>query len=387
MILTLTRDLGVNLAGVEVVLDLRARLTDGRRGRAPHGSVPLGRGRARLARRGPAEPAPERARDPPAGAAGSPHVLTPGALPSGGTAGYDVRTLNQRRADDDSGLLRRYLLEISKYPPLSAEREKELARVIQDRLVPEERRKEAIDELVRANLRFVVYHAKGFHSANVPFIDLINEGNIGLLQAARRFDANRNVKFITYAVWWVRQAISHALAEQAGTIRIPHKQATHQFRAVRARDELQRELGREPTHEEIADRTGLEPAAVETLLSVTRNAESLSQGVGSDEQERTLEDVLEQTMVSSADDDMLRRASAEQAREFLGELKPKERAVLCRRFGIPEDGSEGEREPMTLQEIGLELDLSRERVRQIEAQALQRLRRSVKARRLLSVLR
>ncbi len=298
-----------------------------------------------------------------------------------------MRTLNQRRTDDDSGLLRRYLLEISKYPPLSAEREKELARVIQDRLVPEERRKDAIDELVRANLRFVVYHAKGFHSANVPFIDLINEGNIGLIQAARRFDANRNVKFITYAVWWVRQAISHALAEQAGTIRIPHKQATHQFRAVRARDELQRELGREPTHEEIAERTGLEPATVEMLLSVTRNAESLSQGVGSDEQERTLEDVLEQTMVSSADDDMLRRASAEQAREILGDLKPKERAVLCRRFGIPEDGSEGEREPMTLQEIGLELDLSRERVRQIEAQALQRLRRGVKARRLLSVLR
>ncbi len=298
-----------------------------------------------------------------------------------------MRTLNQRRADDDSGLLRRYLQEISKYPPLSAEREKELARVIQDRFVPEERRKDAIDELVRANLRFVVYHAKGFHSANVPFIDLINEGNIGLIQAARRFDANRNVKFITYAVWWVRQAISHALAEQAGTIRIPHKQASHQFRAVRARDELQRELGREPTHEEIGERTGLDPATVEMLLAVTRNAESLSQGVGSDEQDRTLEDVLEQTMVSSADDDMLRRASAEQAREFLGELKPKERAVLCRRFGIPEDGSEGEREPMTLQEIGLELDLSRERVRQIEAQALQRLRRGVKARRLLSVLR
>ncbi|MHB8800879.1 MAG: sigma-70 family RNA polymerase sigma factor [Thermoanaerobaculia bacterium] len=295
--------------------------------------------------------------------------------------------MNQRRADDDSGLLRRYLQEISKYPPLSADREKELARVIQDRLAPEERRKDAIDELVRANLRFVVYHAKGFHSPNVPFIDLINEGNIGLIQAARRFDANRNVKFITYAVWWVRQAISHALAEQAGTIRIPHKQATHQFRAVRARDELQRELGREPTHEEIGERTGLDPATVEMLLAVTRNTESLSQGVGSDEQERTLEDVLEQTMVSSADDDMLRRASAEQAREILGELRPKERAVLCRRFGIPEDGSEGEREPMTLQEIGLELELSRERVRQIEAQALQRLRRGVKARRLLSVLR
>jgi RNA polymerase primary sigma factor len=295
--------------------------------------------------------------------------------------------VNRRRTDDDSGLLRRYLEEISRYPPLPGDREKELARVIQDPLLPEWKRKDAIDELVRANLRFVVYHAKGFHSPDVPFIDLINEGNIGLIQAAKRFDADRGVKFITYAVFWVRQAISHALAEQAGTIRIPHKQAAHQLKAVRARDALQRELGREPTHEEIAERAGIDPAAVEVLLAVTRSAESLSQGVGAEGQERTLEDVLEQTMVSAADDDMLRRATAEQAREILAELKPKERAVLCRRFGIPEDGADGEREPMTLQEIGLELNLSRERVRQIEAQALQRLRRGVKARRLMAVLR
>jgi RNA polymerase primary sigma factor len=295
--------------------------------------------------------------------------------------------VNRRRTDDDSGLLRRYLEEISKYQPIPAEREKELARIIQDRFASEDKKKEAIDELVRANLRFVVYHAKGFHSPDVPFIDLINEGNIGLIQAAKRFDANRGVKFITYAVWWVRQAISHALAEQAGTIRIPHKQAAHQLKAIRVRAELQRELGREPTHEEIAERTGLEPAAVAVLLSVSRMAESLSQGVGKDEQDRTLEDVLEQTMVTAADDDLLRQATIDQARDILDDLKPKERAVLCRRFGIPEDGRDGEREPMTLQEIGAELKLSRERVRQIEAQALQRLRRGTKARRLMAVFR
>jgi RNA polymerase primary sigma factor len=295
--------------------------------------------------------------------------------------------VNRRRTDDDTGLLRRYLEEISKYQPIPAEREKELARIIQDRFASEDKKKEAIDELVRANLRFVVYHAKGFHSPDVPFIDLINEGNIGLIQAAKRFDADRGVKFITYAVWWVRQAISHALAEQAGTIRIPHKQAAHQLKAIRARTELLRELGHEPTHEQIAERTGLEPATVAILLSVSRTAESLSQGVGNDDQERTLEDVLEQTMVTAADDDMLRQATIEQARDILDDLKPKERAVVCRRFGIPEDGSDGEREPMTLQEIGAELKLSRERVRQIEAQALQRLRRGTKARRLMAVFR
>jgi RNA polymerase primary sigma factor len=282
---------------------------------------------------------------------------------------------------EESALLKRYLREISRFPLLTPDEEKDLGARIQAG------EKEALQTLVESNLRFVVSFSKKYRGWGLSFQDLINEGNIGLIEAAKRFDPNKGVKFITYAVWWVRQAISHALAEQAGTIRIPHKQAGHQLKAARARDELQRELGREPTHEEIAERTGLDPGAVEVLLSVSRNAESLSQGVGSDEQERTLEDVLEQTMVTSADDDMLRRATTEQARDILGELKENERKVLCRRFGIPEDGSDEEREPMTLQEIGAEMNLSRERVRQIEAQALQRLRRGAKARRLMAVLR
>ncbi len=281
----------------------------------------------------------------------------------------------RRRHDEDSRLLRRYLEEISKYKPLPGERERELGRVIQNPETPEELRQQAVDELVRANLRFVVSHAKRFHSPDVAFIDLINEGNIGLIQAARRFDPDRNVKFITYAVWWVRQAISHALAEQAGAIRLPHKQAAHQHRLSRIKESLQRALGREPSPAEIAKEAEMSVDEVETLLAVSRSAESLSQSIGGDDLDRTLEDFLEQTSVASADEELERRAIVEQTRGMLSELKEKEKAVLCRRFGIPEDGSEGEREPMTLQQIGAELKLSRERVRQIEAQAIARIRR------------
>ncbi len=289
------------------------------------------------------------------------------------------------RPDDDSRVLRKYLEDIARFPVLAAERERELGRIIQNPATPEERRREAVDELVRANLRFVVSYAKKFHSPEVSFLDLINEGNIGLIQAARRFDPERGVKFITYAVWWVRQAISHALSEQWGAIRLPHKQATLHSRVSRVREALSRTLGREPTIGEIAREAGLEPEEPETLLAMSRTSESLSEVLGLEE-DRTLEDTLEQTTVAAADDQLLRRSSVEQTRSLLASLPRKERAILCRRFGIPEDGSEGEKEPMTLQEIGEELKLSRERVRQIEAQAIARIKRTVKSRALKAYL-
>jgi RNA polymerase primary sigma factor len=289
------------------------------------------------------------------------------------------------RPDDDSKVLRKYLDDIARYPVLAPERERELGRAIQDLGTPEEVRKEAVDELVRGNLRFVVSYAKRFHSPEVSFLDLINEGNIGLIQAARRFDPERGVKFITYAVWWVRQAISNALSEQWGAIRLPHKQATLHSRLGRVKEALTRSLGREPTTEEIALEAGLKVAEAENLMGMTRSSESLS-GVFGLEEDRTLEDTLEQTSVAAADEQLLRRSSVEQTRTLLESLPKKERAILCRRFGIPEDGTEGEREPMTLQEIGEELHLSRERVRQIEAQAIARIKRSLKSRALKAFL-
>jgi len=282
------------------------------------------------------------------------------------------------RPDDDSKVLRKYLDDISRYPVLAPERERELGRAIQDLSTPEEVRKEAVDELVRGNLRFVVSYAKRFHSPEVSFLDLINEGNIGLIQAAKRFDPERGVKFITYAVWWVRQAISNALSEQWGAIRLPHKQATLHSRLGRVKEALTRALAREPTMEEIAAEAGLKVGDAENLMGMTRSSESLS-GVFGIEEDRTLEDTLEQTTVAAADEQLLRRSSVEQTRTLLDALPKKERAIICRRFGIPEDGTEGEREPMTLQEIGEELHLSRERVRQIEAQAIARIKRSMKS--------
>jgi RNA polymerase primary sigma factor len=289
------------------------------------------------------------------------------------------------RPDDDSKVLRKYLDDIARYPVLAPERERELGRTIQDLATAEDARKEAVDELVRGNLRFVVSYAKRFHSPEVSFLDLINEGNIGLIQAAKRFDPERGVKFITYAVWWVRQAISNALSEQWGAIRLPHKQATLHSRLGRIKEALTRALGREPTMEEIAAEAGLKVGDAENLMGMTRSSESLS-GVFGLEEDRTLEDTLEQTTVAAADEQLLRRSSVEQTRTLLEALPKKERAILCRRFGIPEDGTEGEREPMTLQEIGEELHLSRERVRQIEAQAIARIKRSMKSRALKAFL-
>jgi RNA polymerase primary sigma factor len=289
------------------------------------------------------------------------------------------------RPEDDSKVLRKYLDDISRYAILTPERERELGRVIQNPETTEDARREAVDELVRGNLRFVVSYAKRFHSPGISFLDLINEGNIGLIQAARRFDAERGVKFITYAVWWVRQAISNALSEQWGAIRLPHKQATLHSRLGRVKEALSRSLGREATMAEIATETGLRPDEAENLLAMSRSSESLSDVFGAEE-DRTLGDTLEQTSVAAADDQMLQRSSVEQTRGLLELLPKKERAILCRRFGIPEDGSDGEREPMTLQEIGEELRLSRERVRQIEAQAIARIKRTMKSRALKAFL-
>jgi RNA polymerase primary sigma factor len=282
-------------------------------------------------------------------------------------------TRDEHRYDPEASLLRRYLQEIGRFRQLTPEEERELAERIQQGDA------EALRKLVEANLRFVVAYAKRFRHARVSLLDLINEGNIGLIQAAKKFDPKKNVKFITYAVWWIRQAILHALSEHGVSFRLPQKQANMLYRLERSRQALGRELERPPTEEELAEEMDLPVEEVRTLLATNQTLLSLNEPVG-EEEEAEFGDLLEQYVVPDADEEVLRRSFEETLREALEELSDKERQVLTLRFGLEDD------EPKTLREIGAIMGLSRERVRQIENQALAKLRRSSKARALASYL-
>jgi RNA polymerase primary sigma factor len=265
------------------------------------------------------------------------------------------------RASGDS--LNAYIREIAHFKPLSADAEKELGRRIQ------QGDQEALKRLVEANLRFVVSYVKRYRGLGLSFLDLIHEGSLGLMEAAKRFDPERNVKFISYAVWWVRQAIFHALSEHARVFRLPQKLSGQVSKVENAREKLAAELERPPTTAELARRTELSEEQVETLLLASGDDLSLSAAVG---EEGTMElgDTLEQDTIPSVELEMIRTSFEQQIQAMVSELEEKEREVIRMRFGL--DGEE----PRTLQEIGEALGLSRERIRQIESKAKEKLRRS-----------
>jgi len=268
---------------------------------------------------------------------------------------------------DCSESLGRYLHDIATYPRLTSDQEKELGRLA---LAGDE---EAIERLVDSNLRFVVSYAKRFRNHNVCLCDLINEGNLGLMQAARKFDPKHNVKFITYAVWWIRQAILHALAEQSGLFRLPQKQANLLYRDERARSSLASELEREPSLREVSDETGISLSEMELLETAGQRAVSLDAPI--DEEETIgIGELLEQSSIPPTDGEAVRHDFEKQMHAVLDELAPKEREVLRLRFGFEND------EPLTLREIGVRLHYSRERVRQIEGKALEKCRMKLKER-------
>ena len=269
--------------------------------------------------------------------------------------------------------LKKYLKEISRLSRISAEEERVLGRKIQ------KGDQKALRRLVEANLRFVVSYAKRYRGCGMSFLDLINEGNIGLIEAAKRYDAGKNVKFITYAVWWVRQAIIHALSDQSGAFRLPQKQANLLYRIGKAQSMLRNELERAPTAQEVATRIEASLDEVTTLLQVANDNVSLS-AVIDEEHEFHLSDKLEQDTIPAADFVFLRQSLRRHVQQALGELVEKEEMVLRLRFGL--DGSD----PKTLKEIGELMNLSRERIRQIEAQALEKLNRSQKCQQLRGYL-
>ena len=274
-----------------------------------------------------------------------------------------------RRADEASpraatgDSLNAYIREIAKFKPLGGDEEKELARRIQ---AGDE---DALQRLVEANLRFVVSYCKRYRGLGLSFLDLIHEGSLGLMEAAKRFDPERNVKFISYAVWWVRQAIFHALSEQHRIFRLPQKLSGQVSKVGSAKSTLTAELDRAPTTAELALKTDLSEHEVENALKVTGDDLSLSMAVGDD---GTLElgDVLEQDSVPSVERELMKSSFEEQIRRIVSELDEKERQVISMRFGLDGD------DPKTLQEIGEEMGLSRERIRQIESKAKEKLRRN-----------
>ncbi len=254
-----------------------------------------------------------------------------------------------------------YLREIGKIPLLTGEQEIALAKR------KEKGEKEAEQQLIEANLRLVVSIAKKFTGKSLSLLDLIQEGNIGLFRAVKKFEYRKGFKFSTYATWWIRQAITRALADQSRTIRIPvHMVETiNKFQQVER--ELIQELGREPLPEEIAAEMGQEVDKVRHIIKISQDTVSLETSVGEDDDDSTLEDFIEDTKNVTPN----RAAALQLLRDYVGDiikdLNPREQKILEMRFGLTDGVSH------TLEEVGKEFDVTRERIRQIEAKALEKI--------------
>jgi len=256
--------------------------------------------------------------------------------------------------------LTQYMKEINKINLLSREEEITLARSIK------KGDSNAIQEMVRRNLKYVVTVAKKYRGYGLSLQDLIEEGNIGLIQAAKRFDVSKNVKFITYAVWWIKQAITHSLAEQSGTVKLPVKQVVKVSRFNKKSQEMCQNMEREPTQSEVAKSLGFEDDEINSIMRAYRKHLSLDTPLRNDDQTPYL-NLLENQDFIPYDDQIMRESLNEKVDQMLEDLSEREAMILKMRFGFS-----GEVE--TLENIGQKIGLSRERVRQIEKRAKQRLK-------------
>lgn len=275
---------------------------------------------------------------------------------------------------DDS--VRLYLREIGKIPLLNAQEELELAqRVVQGD-------KKAKDQMAEANMRLVVSIAKRYSGRGLDFLDLIQEGNTGLLRAVEKFDPDKGFKFSTYATWWIRQAITRAIADQARTIRIPVHMVETINKLLRTQRRMTQDLNREPTIEELAAELEMEPDKVEYVMKIKQDITSLDAGVGRDdgEDDTVLGDFIEDEDAASPEDSAANQLLKEQVQDILNVLTEREQKILKMRFGLDDGKSH------TLEEVGQEFSVTRERIRQIEAKALAKLRKHKDAKKLYEYL-
>ena len=269
---------------------------------------------------------------------------------------------------DDS--VRLYLREIGKIPLLNAEQELALAQ----RVVSGE--KEAKDQMAEANMRLVVSIAKRYVGRGLDLLDLIQEGNTGLLRAVEKFDPDKGFKFSTYATWWIRQAITRAIADQARTIRIPVHMVETINKLLRTQRRLTQELNREPSNEEIAKEMEIDVDKVEHIMKIKQDISSLDASIRDDEEDSVLADFIEDEDTVSPEESATGQLLKEQVKDMLSALTEREQKILKLRFGL-EDGKSH-----TLEEVGQEFSVTRERIRQIEAKALAKLRKHRDAKKL-----
>lgn len=269
--------------------------------------------------------------------------------------------------------VRMYLKEIGKVPLLSAEEEIKLAQRM------EEGDEDAKKRLAEANLRLVVSIAKRYVGRGMLFLDLIQEGNLGLIKAVEKFDYRKGYKFSTYATWWIRQAITRGIADTGRTIRVPVHMVETINKTLRMTRQLLQELGREPTPEEVADRLGVPVSRVQEVLKISRDPVSLDTPIG-EEDDSHLGDFIEDEKTTSPADSAAFSMLREELNSALDSLTDRERQVIVLRFGL-EDGR-----ARTLEEVGEEFNVTRERIRQIEAKALRKLRHPSRSKRLKDFL-
>ena len=312
-----------------------------------------------------------------------------------GTADMDNPTLSEMQAIEDEGLpadldepealpedvenaklddpVRMYLKEIGRIKLLTPEEEQEIAKKMA------EGDEDARKRMSEANLRLVVSIAKRYVGRGMQLLDLIQEGNLGLMRAVEKFDYTKGFKFSTYATWWIRQAITRAIADQARTIRIPVHMVETINRVLRTSHSMVQKLGREPTTKEIADELHIEESKVEEVLKIAQEPVSLETPIG-EEEDSHLGDFIQDDEASQPSEEASYTLLREQLEEVLSTLTPREEQVLRMRFGLT-DGK-----PHTLEEVGKEFDVTRERIRQIESKALRKLRHPSRSKKLRDFL-